>query len=71
MERRMKEFEKQSQEIGETGREKLEEITERVVERIKETKRNEETRVKTKDDIEQVRRLKRIIEGKEKKGKIR
>lgn len=67
----MKELEKQSKERGALDSERIEEITERVVGRVKETKRNQKTghvSVKAKEEIgQEVRRLKRIIEGKEKK----
>lgn len=71
MEEKMKRIKKHKQEIGVAEGEKIEEIAEKVVERIKEIKGKEETRdvkKKVKDKIEQkIKSLKRVIEEKEKK----
>lgn len=75
MKGKMKELEKQRQETGILGREGIGKITERVLERIKETKGKEETGEKSTKAVEdigqEVRRLKRIMEGKEKERKNR
>lgn len=71
MEERMKEMERQRGEFGVAKGENIEEIAEKVAELVKKNKGKEEMRAteeEAKDEIgQEVRRLKRIIEEKEKK----
>lgn len=73
MEKKMKEIERWRKETGDMKGENIEEIVEKIAERVRKNKGKKEMREReeeTKDEIgQEVRRLKRIIEEKEKKDR--